>query len=61
VAGAASKVLVSGCGERILGTSFSSGAGSSGLLMGRGPVRTFEGKICSNPCEAATASMDLKY
>jgi len=61
VAGAASKVLVSGFGERMLGSSFTCGVEGSGLLIGRGPVRTLEGKICSKPCEAATASIDLKY
>lgn len=62
VAGAERRVLVVGLGARMLGSSFSSGIGSTCLwpLM-RGPVRTAEGRICSNPWEAATFSMDLKY
>ena len=82
VAGAPNNVLVVGCGESMLGSSFSTfssntdiipfvigafwnedGRGDGALLMAvfRGPVLAAEGRICSNPCEAATASMDLKY
>lgn len=66
VAGAASNVLVVGCGAKMLGCSFAPGVVVSVeelavLLAVRGPVRTVEGRICSKPCEAATASMDLKY
>lgn len=62
VAGADRSVDVTGCGERMVGSSFTSDAGCScceGLR--RGPVRTVEGRICSKPWEAATCSMDLKY
>ena len=70
-------MLVVGCGEKILGSSFSLGSDLmplvSGLAVegevtgevvekeGRGPVRTAEGRICSKPWEEATCSMDLKY
>jgi hypothetical protein len=62
VAGAFNSVLVTGCGESIVGSSFNSGIGSicwEGFR--RGPVRTVEGRICSKPWEEATFSMDLKY
>lgn len=67
-------MLVSGCGERILGSGFvSSSKAEVGLEVEvelvrgraadpcRGPVRIFEGRICSKPWDDATASMDLKY
>jgi hypothetical protein len=60
VAGAPSSVLVTGCGDRMLGSSFPAAAGSDFPVF-RGPVRTVDGRICSKPWEAATASMDLKY
>jgi hypothetical protein len=59
VAGAASRVLVTGCGARMLGSSFSVTMRS--CVVVRVPVRAADGRICSKPCEAATASMDLKY
>lgn len=61
MAGADRSVLVNGCGERIVGSSLTSGAGSICFESFRGPVRTVEGRICSKPWEEATFSMDLKY
>jgi hypothetical protein len=45
----------------MLGSSFTSAICSIDFLVVLGPVRTVDGRICSNPCEAATASIDLKY
>lgn len=49
---------VVGCGARMVGEST-----SSTLARGRGPlpVRTLDGRICSNPASRATFSMLLKY
>jgi hypothetical protein len=45
-----------------VGSSFFTLSGMGGMGAVRlGPVRAADGRICSNPWEAATCSMDLKY
>lgn len=60
VAGVArSRREVVGCGERIVEPGNSSVTMVVGTVAG--PVRTWEGRICSKPWARATCSMSLKY
>jgi hypothetical protein len=61
VAGAFRYVDVVAFGVMIVGLPPSTRFGVGGSADLRRPVRIADGRICSNPWLAATASMDLKY
>jgi hypothetical protein len=53
--------LVVGGGRLEVSIAGAASLGGWTTVAGAGPVRTLDGRICSNPWARATCSMDLKY